>query len=303
MSMFAQLKRRKRPAPAGPKQNTRRPRKSTGRGSPLNRPAPNPTGGVAGGPSAPTRRSKPLGGYAKNKAESALRAQGAKLKKAKASVIKGLPKLGKMKPGTGTAPAKRKSPFAKGRPTRGRPNYTIMPAPGRPARKAPKYTTMPERKPKTKTGRIQNPVKVAAKRPGGIGTAVSEAQKKAMAFQKVANAKKRATLKRAGKSSPASVMYTPAYQKALKAYASSKGKDLKAKSFLEGQKKRAIAFQKVADAKKAARLKRTGKSLATTAAQVRARKAAAAKRKRRPAVSPRRRPTGGPRRPGMGRRR
>jgi len=239
--MFPQLKRRKRPAPAGPKQNTRRPRKSTGRGSPLNRPAPNPTGGVAGGPSAPTRRSKPLGGYAKNKAESALRAQGAKLKKAKASVIKGLPKLGKMKPGTGTAPAKRKSPFAKGRPTRGRPNYTIMPAPGRPARKAPKYTTMPAPGAPKRPGRIAKAVKVAAKRPGGI--AMSEAQRKA------------------------------------------------------------VAFQKVADAKKAARLKRTGKSLATTAAQVRARKAAAAKRKRRPAVSPRRRPTGGPRRPGMGRRR
>lgn len=251
------LKRRKSPAPtAGPKQNTRIRRKSTSTGNPLNRPAPNPTGGVAGGPSAPTRRPKLAGGtkfkaavlprtgarpgakpptaaqkkYAQEQtAKSALRAQGAKLK-AKAPVLKGLPRLGKMKPGTGTAPdkypnktmpvrkpkpktAKRKSPFAKGRPTQGGPRYTTMPVKGAPKRPG----TPVKRRPKT----------------GGI--AMSEAARKAM------------------------------------------------------------AFRKVAEAKKAARVKRTGESLATTAAQVRARKAAAAKRKPRP--------TGGPRRPGMGRRR
>ena len=113
MAMFPQPKKKKRPAPAGPKQNTRSPRKSTGGSNPLNRPAPNPTGGVAGGPSAPTRRSKPAGGYAKKKtkpagyakpapvtaaqkkyaqqqtAKSALRAQGARLK----ADLKSFPKV------------------------------------------------------------------------------------------------------------------------------------------------------------------------------------------------------------------
>lgn len=134
---------------------------------PTAKPSPRPTARPAS--KAPTAAQKK---YAQQQtAKSAVQAQGAKLK-AKASAIKGLPKLGKMKPGTGTAPDK----------------YPNQP--------------MPVRKPRPKSG-----------------TGVAGRPRKST-------------------SSPDSVMKTAAYQRALKAYQSSKGKDLKAKSFLEAQQKK-----------------------------------------------------------------
>ena len=131
---------------------------------PTAKPSPRPTARPAS--KAPTAAQKK---YAQQQtAKSAVQAQGAKLK----SKIKGLPKLGKMKPGTGTAPDKY-------------PNKT-----------------MPVRKPRPKSG-----------------TGVAGRPRKSTP-------------------SPDSVMKTAAYQRALKAYQSSKGKDLKAKSFLEAQQKK-----------------------------------------------------------------
>ena len=131
---------------------------------PTAKPSPRPTARPAS--KAPTAAQK---SYAQQQtAKSTARAQGAKLK----SKIKGLPKLGKMKPGTGTAPDKY-------------PNKT-----------------MPVRKPRPKSG-----------------TGVAGRPRKST-------------------SSPDSAMKTAAYQRALKAYQSSKGKDLKAKSFLEAQQKK-----------------------------------------------------------------
>lgn len=127
---------------------------------PTAKPSPRPAS------KAPTAAQK---SYAQQQtAKSTARAQGAKLK----TKIKGLPKLGKMKPGTGTAPDKY-------------PNKT-----------------MPVRKPRPKSG-----------------TGVAGRPRKST-------------------TSPASAMKTAAYQRALKAYQSSKGKDLKAKSFLEAQQKK-----------------------------------------------------------------
>lgn len=175
MAMYPQPQKKKRPAPtAGPKQNTMKPRKSTAR--PGSRPGAKP----------PTAAQK---AYAQQQTvKSGFRAAAARAKA-------GGPSLGKMKrpkPGTGTArpknpnqpmpvrkpkpkTAKRKSPFAKGTPTQGGPRYTIMPVKG----PKPKRPGMPvKQRPKT----------------GGI--AMSEKARKAMAFRKVEEAKKRAAYKR-----------------------------------------------------------------------------------------------------------
>jgi hypothetical protein len=261
MAMLPQPKKKKRPAPAGPKQNTMKPRKSTSTGSPLNKPMPVKTGGVAGGPSAPTRRSKPAGGYAKNKAKpagyaksptkakgtrpgakpvtaaqrayaqqqtakSAIRAQAAKKKQ---PVLKGIPNIGKRpKPGTGTAP--------------------------------PKYQPLPVRKPKPKTAKLT---------PGRI--AMSEKARKAIAAKKAAEVRKAARVKRTGES----LATTPAQVRARKEAAG------KAASALARKRRAPSGYAK-----------RPSKALSPTELR---RRAVAAAKKRAAAKKPRM--TGGPRRP------
>lgn len=270
--MYPQPKKKKRPAPAGPKQNTQKPRKSTSPGSPLNKPKPVKTGGVAGGPSAPTRRSKPAGGYAKKKVKPAGYAK---------SPVKAKPRPGTRpgaKPVTAAqkayaqqqtaksavraAKARAKAAGPKKQPVlKGIPNIGKRPKPGT-GTAPPKYPNqpMPVRKPKPKTAKPKS---------GGI--AMSEAARKTIAARKAAEARKAARVKRTGES-----LATTAAQ-------------VRARKEAAGKSASALARKRRATSGYA---KRPSKALSP--AELRRRVVAAAK-KRAAAKKPRM--TGGPRRP------
>ena len=386
-----QPKKKKRPAPAGPIQNIRMPRKSTGGGNPLNRPAPNPTGGVAG-PSAPTRRSKPAGGYAKNKtkpagyakpaggakfkaavlppagtrpgakpvtaaqrayaklqtAKSAVRASGAKKKAAMDAQLKKLKNANPPKPGTGTRGPRKAPTAAQLRAERAAAKRTAnvkvgsfpkvsKPKPGSQADKMMKgksayYKRLAE---KAKAGKSvsskKQPVLKGLPKLGKIKPTAKLSLREQAAKLK-AKAPVLKGLPKLGNMKPGTGTARPEPKTA-------KRRPKTGGIAMSQAARKAMAFRKVEEAKKAARVKRTGESLATTAAQVRARKEAAGrtasaravaeKAKRRTATRKRvagygltptqlkakalkaaakkrgtaGRPTGGPRRPGMGRNR
>ena len=280
MAMYPQPQKKKRPAPAGLKQNKTKPRKSTGGSNPLNRPAPNPTGGVAGGPSAPTRRSKPAGGYAKNKAKPAGYAK---------SPTKAKPRPG-TRPGAKPPTAAQKA-YAQQQTAKSAQRAQAARAKARPGAKpvtaaqktyAQQQTAKSAQRAQAAKAKAGRPVS-AKKQPvlkgipnlkppkPGTGTAMP-VRKPKTAKPKPKTAKRKSPFAK-DRPSQGRPRYTT-----MPVKGSSKSPSIAMSKVARKAQEARKAARKAAEIKKAARVKRTGESLATTAAEVRARKQAAGKK-------------------------